>query len=90
MTLVLAEYPLSNYASPALALGAVGTDAAFSCNTLAVQKSLSQYVPTWAYEFDDANAPQRFLRRSASPTAPITPPSFNTCSTCRSPSRRRR
>ncbi len=61
VTLVLAEYPLSNYASPALALGAVGTDAAFSCNTLAVQKSLSQYVPTWAYEFDDANAPQRFL-----------------------------
>jgi para-nitrobenzyl esterase len=61
VSLVVAQYPLSNYASPALALGAVGTDAAFSCNTLAVQKSLSQYVPTWAYEFDDANAPQRFL-----------------------------
>lgn len=61
VALVEAQYPLSNYASPALALGAIGTDAAFSCNTLAVQKSLSQYVPTWAYEFDDANAPQRFL-----------------------------
>jgi para-nitrobenzyl esterase len=61
VSIVVAQYPLSNYASPALALGAVGTDAAFSCNTLVVQKSLSQYVPTWAYEFDDANAPQRFL-----------------------------
>jgi para-nitrobenzyl esterase len=61
VALVLAEYPLSNYPSPALALGAVGTDAAFSCNTLALQNSLSQYVPTWAYEFNDPNAPQRFL-----------------------------
>ncbi|HLK37857.1 MAG TPA: carboxylesterase family protein [Polyangiaceae bacterium] len=59
--LVLAQYPLSNYASPALALGAIGTDAAFSCNTLTVQKSLQQFVPTWAYEFQDANAPQRYL-----------------------------
>ncbi len=61
VSLVMAQYPLSNYASPGLALGAIGTDAIFSCNTLTVQKSLSQYVPTWAYEFDDANAPQRFL-----------------------------
>jgi para-nitrobenzyl esterase len=59
--LVLAEYPLSNYASPGLALGAIGTDAAFSCNTLVVQQSLSQYVPTWAYEFSDENAPERYL-----------------------------
>jgi para-nitrobenzyl esterase len=59
--LVLAEYPLSNYASPGIALGAVGTDAAFACNTLEVQASLSQYVSTWAYEFNDPNAPERYL-----------------------------
>jgi para-nitrobenzyl esterase len=59
--LVIAEYPLSDYASPALALGAIGTDAAFACNALTLQKSLSQYVPTWAYEFNDPNAPQRYL-----------------------------
>ncbi len=59
--LILAEYPLANYASPGLALGAIGTDAAFSCNTLEVQKLLSQYVPTWGYEFNDPNAPQRLL-----------------------------
>jgi para-nitrobenzyl esterase len=67
VSLVVAQYPLGNYASPALALGAIGTDAFFSCNTLAVQKSLSQYVPTWAYEFDDANAPQRFLPPASFP-----------------------
>ncbi len=58
---ILAEYPLSNYASPGLALGAIGTDAAFACNTLEAQKLLSQYVPTWGYEFNDPNAPQRLL-----------------------------
>jgi para-nitrobenzyl esterase len=59
--LVLAEYPLSNYASPGIALGAIGTDVVFACNALAAQLSLSQHVPTWAYEFNDPNAPQRFL-----------------------------
>jgi para-nitrobenzyl esterase len=59
--LVLAQYPLSNYASPGIALGAVGTDAVFACNALAAEISLAHYVPTWAYEFNDPNAPQRFL-----------------------------
>jgi para-nitrobenzyl esterase len=59
--LVVAQYPLSNYSSPGVALGAIGTDAIFSCNALAAQISLSQYVPAWAYEFNDPNAPQRFL-----------------------------
>ncbi len=67
VSLVMAQYPLSNYASPGIALGAIGTDAVFACNTLAVQHSLSQYVPTWAYEFDDANAPQRFLPPASFP-----------------------
>ena len=58
---VIAEYPLSSYPSPAVALGASGTDAAFSCNALALEGSLAQYVPLWAYEFNDPNAPQRFL-----------------------------
>jgi para-nitrobenzyl esterase len=59
--LILAQYPLANYSSPGVALGAIGTDAAFSCNTLAAQKLLSQFVPTWGYEFNDPDAPQRFL-----------------------------
>jgi para-nitrobenzyl esterase len=59
--LVLAQYPLANYPSPGIALGAIGTDAVFACNALAVQLSLARHVPSWAYEFNDPNAPQRFL-----------------------------
>ncbi len=32
-----------------------------------VQRSLSQYVPTWAYEFSDQNAPQRYLAPASFP-----------------------
>src|ERR1700761_6493107 len=55
------QYPLSSYASPAVALGAVGTDAIFACNALTAEGSLSRYVPTYAYEFADENAPEVFL-----------------------------
>jgi para-nitrobenzyl esterase len=58
---VAAQYPLSDYASPPLALGAVGTDAIFACHALTAEQSLSKYVPTYAYEFNDENAPERFL-----------------------------
>jgi para-nitrobenzyl esterase len=58
---IAAQYPLSNYSSPPVALGAVGTDAIFACPALAAEESLSAYVPTYAYEFNDENAPERFL-----------------------------
>jgi para-nitrobenzyl esterase len=58
---VAAQYPLSAYPSPAEALGAVGTDAIFACPALTVDQSLSAYVPTYAYEFNDENAPELFL-----------------------------
>ncbi len=58
---VLAEYPLSNYSSPDLAYAALGTDLVFSCNALAANLALSRYVPTWAYEFADENAPELYL-----------------------------
>jgi len=58
---VAGEYPLSAYPSPAVALGAVGTDAIFACPALTVDQSLSAYVPTYAYEFNDENAPELFL-----------------------------
>ncbi|HEX6242534.1 MAG TPA: carboxylesterase/lipase family protein, partial [Polyangiales bacterium] len=54
-------YPLSLYPSPAIALGTLGTDAAFACNARLAAKLLAQYVPVWTYEFSDANAPQRTL-----------------------------
>jgi para-nitrobenzyl esterase len=54
---IAAQYPLSAYPSPAIALGAVGTDAIFACPALTVDSSVSKYVPAYAYEFNDENAP---------------------------------
>lgn len=51
------EYPLSAYPSPAVAMGAVGTDAIFACPALTVNNRASRYVPTFGYEFGDRNAP---------------------------------
>jgi para-nitrobenzyl esterase len=58
---IAAQYPLSAYSSPAVALGAVGTDAIFACNAQTAENSLAKYVPTYAYEFSDENAPEVFL-----------------------------
>jgi para-nitrobenzyl esterase len=58
---IATEYPLSAFASPSVALGAVGTDAIFACPALTVDQSVSRYVPTFAYEFNDENAPENFL-----------------------------
>jgi para-nitrobenzyl esterase len=58
---VAARYPLTAFASPALALSAVGTDAIFACSALTLDESVSKFVPTFAYEFNDENAPQQFL-----------------------------
>ena len=58
---VATQYPLSAYPSPALALSAVGTDAGFACPALKLNELASKLVPTFAYEFNDVNAPQRFL-----------------------------
>ena len=65
---IAAQYPLSRYPSPPVALGAVGTDAIFACHALTAEESLARYVPTYAYEFNDENAPEPFLPQPASPT----------------------
>jgi para-nitrobenzyl esterase len=58
---VAARYPLSSFANPAEALGAVGTDEIFACPALTMDEDLSRFVPTFAYEFNDEHAPERFL-----------------------------
>jgi para-nitrobenzyl esterase len=58
---IAAQYPLSRYPSPPVALGAVGTDAIFACHALTADELLARYVPTYAYEFNDENAPELFL-----------------------------
>jgi para-nitrobenzyl esterase len=59
--LVLAEYPLEDFDSPDLAVGAIGTDSIFACSARLADQVLSAQVPTFTYEFNDVNAPQVFL-----------------------------
>jgi para-nitrobenzyl esterase len=58
---IAAKYPLTAFPSASIALGAVGTDAIFACPALAIDQSVSRFVPTFAYEFNDENAPENFL-----------------------------
>ncbi|MGH8112792.1 MAG: carboxylesterase/lipase family protein [Rhodanobacteraceae bacterium] len=55
------EYPLADFPSPDLALSAVGTDAIFACSGRTEVGLLAKYAPTYAYEFNDPNAPELFL-----------------------------
>src|SRR5215469_13326068 len=59
--LVLAEYPLEDYESPDLAVGAIGSDGIFSCPARITDQAISNQVPLFAYEFNDINAPEIFL-----------------------------
>ena len=64
-------YPLAAYpppgTAPSIALGAVGTDAIFACNTRVSARLLAQYVPTYQYEFSDRSAPIPALARPSFP-----------------------
>ena len=57
-------YPLPNPAPspiPSIALGAVGTDGIFACNSRLAIREMANFVPVFAYEFNDQNAPELFL-----------------------------
>jgi len=58
---IAAKYPLSAFASPPVALGAVGTDAIFACPALTIDQDVSRFVPTFGYEFNDESAPENLL-----------------------------
>ncbi len=53
-------YPFASYPSPGVALGASGTDGIFACPERNSVRLLSQFVTTYAYEFNDENAPTLF------------------------------
>ena len=57
---IAAEYPLGAYPSPDVALSTVVSDANFACPALQVDRWTSRRVPTFAYQFNDDNAPARF------------------------------
>jgi para-nitrobenzyl esterase len=54
---ILAFYPFAAYPNGGEALGASGTDGVFSCPARNVDQALSKLVTTYAYEFNDENAP---------------------------------
>jgi para-nitrobenzyl esterase len=64
---IAAEYPPAAYPSPAVAFSALVGDANFACPALQMDTWTSQRVPTYAYEFNDDNAPPVF-------SGPIIPP----------------
>jgi para-nitrobenzyl esterase len=57
---IAAQYPLGDFSTPALAMSAVGTDAIFACPTLLLDQDMSRYTRTYAYEFNDENAPSSY------------------------------
>lgn len=54
---IAARYPLSKYGTPGDALGAIVTDATFSCPALRTNTAAAKTAPVYAYEFNDPNAP---------------------------------
>jgi para-nitrobenzyl esterase len=57
---IAAEYPLTGYPSPNAAFSALVSDANFACPALQVDQLTAQRVPTFAYEFNDDNAPNPY------------------------------
>jgi para-nitrobenzyl esterase len=66
---VLAEYPVDAYPTPGVALAATQTDSRFACSSVPVAQALSQWVPTYTYEFRDETAPHTPYM--------VVPPSFD-------------
>jgi para-nitrobenzyl esterase len=61
VALVQAQYPGASFPTFDQAVGALGTDAIFACPARFADELASQFVRTFAYEFNDTNAPQNFL-----------------------------
>ena len=59
-TSIAAQYPLSSYPLADVAFATLVSDANFACPALQVDRWTSARVPTFAYQFNDDNAPERF------------------------------
>jgi len=58
---IIAEYPLGNYANPSFAFAALVTDVVYACSSRKAIRQMVNFVPVYAYEFADPDAPQTFL-----------------------------
>jgi para-nitrobenzyl esterase len=64
---IAAEYPPAAYGGALGALTVLVSDANFACPALQVDQWTSRRAPTFAYQFDDDTAPQRFAPPGALP-----------------------
>jgi para-nitrobenzyl esterase len=64
---VLAQYPLTGFANPSIALATVVTDARFACGARIADGLLSASVPAFAYEFNDPAAPEFIVQDPVMP-----------------------
>jgi para-nitrobenzyl esterase len=59
---IAAEYPLSAYPNPVVAFSLLVSDASFACPALQVDRwTAGRGIPTYAYQFNDDNAPLNIL-----------------------------
>jgi len=84
-SVVAKEYPLSSYSSPAVALGAVGTDAIFACPALVAERTCPSTRPPTPTSSTTRTPPTAPCPPSGSRTGRRTPSSFSTCSTWTTP-----
>jgi para-nitrobenzyl esterase len=62
---IAAEYPLSAYPNPVAAFSLLVSDASFACPALQVDRwTAARGVPTYAYQFNDDNAPVNIVGAS--------------------------
>ncbi len=64
---IAAEYPLSAYPSPDVAFSTLVSDASFACPALQVDRWTARRVPTYAYQFNDDQAPLNIASPGPSP-----------------------
>jgi para-nitrobenzyl esterase len=69
---IAAEYPVSSYLLPAVAFSTLDSDASWACPALQMNQWISIRVPTFGYEFDDDNAPGRYVPNFPPPVAAAT------------------
>ena len=82
---VAREYPLSSYSSPAVALGAVATDAVFACPALVAERTCPGTRRPTRMSSTTRTPPTGPCPPSGSRTGPRTRSSCSTCSTWATP-----
>jgi para-nitrobenzyl esterase len=63
-------YPLRRFASPFVAYRTIVADSDSVCPALATDRTLSRYIPVYAWQNDDADMPPQFYPQFLDPTKP--------------------